>query len=82
MIYLLSTGVRARKESFGLLFYNSGDGRLTFVRSGALLALEPASGGDRVVSVSNEGGAGAARARRILATLLEKGLIVDERPGL
>ncbi len=81
MIYHLSTGVRARKESFGLLFYNSGDARLTFVRSGALLRVEPRATG-HVVKVSDEGGAVAAKASRILATLVKKGLIVDERSDL
>lgn len=45
--YLVPDWVRVRRESFGLLFYDTRSTRLTFVRSGE--ALEPPAfvGGDR-----------------------------------
>ncbi len=79
LIYRLRSGVRARKESFGLLFYDSRDARLTFVRSGALLSVDPASSGSPLLEVSSAGGAEQTRARKFLSKLLEKGLIVDDR---
>ena len=79
MIYRLSSRARARKESFGLLFYDSGDARLTFVRSGELLKLDRDYAGDRLLKVSDENRDDAAKIERIVATLLRKGLIVDER---
>mgnify|MGYP000592662781 CR=1 FL=1 len=58
--YLVPDWVRVRRESFGLLFYDTRSTRLTFVRSGD--ALEPPAfvGGDRRLRlVMAEGGAGA-----------------------
>jgi putative mycofactocin binding protein MftB len=42
--HMLSPGVRVRKEKFGLLFYNSKDTNLTFVKSGNILNIELAGG--------------------------------------
>jgi putative mycofactocin binding protein MftB len=36
----VSPHIRVRKESFGLLFYNTDNSRLTFVKSGELLQLQ------------------------------------------
>lgn len=49
--YLVPDWVRVRRESFGLLFYDTRSTRLTFVRSGD--ALEPPAfvGGDRRLRV-------------------------------
>jgi putative mycofactocin binding protein MftB len=79
LIYRLSPGARARKESFGLLFYDSGDAKLTFVRSGGLLELDRDDAGHGLLKVSDGKCSEAAKVDRILATLLKKGLIVDER---
>lgn len=78
MSYRLSSGVRARKEGFGLLFYDSRDARLTFVRSGTLLSIDPAVAGGRLSAAAGGDGTDQAKVHRILARLLEKGLIVDD----
>jgi putative mycofactocin binding protein MftB len=38
--YTISPSVRVRKEAFGLLFYNTEDSRLTFVKSGDILQIQ------------------------------------------
>jgi len=80
--YELPPGVRARREKFGLLFYNSKDAKLTFVRSEELLGLEANPDGTRRIAVGRESGERAGKARRILEALLRKGLILETRPGL
>jgi putative mycofactocin binding protein MftB len=77
--YAVAPGIRARKESFGLLFYNTENARLTFVRSRELLLLagDPVHGS--ILSAQARCQAEAARARRILDALRKKGLI-RERP--
>ena len=79
-MYCLSPGIRAREERFGLLFYSSKDARLTFVKSGRLLRIEPGPKGMRVLTVSCSGAEG--RADRVLAALSKKGLIVELRPDI
>lgn len=81
MIFHLPSGVRARKENFGLLFYDARDAKLTFVRSGSLFRLERAGSGSSLLKISDPG-ADPAKAQRILARLVKKGLIVDERADL
>jgi putative mycofactocin binding protein MftB len=68
--------MRAREESFGLLFYNTGNARLTFVRSQRLLLLtaDPING--FIVSSRARSEAEEARAGRILKALRQKRLIV------
>lgn len=77
--YAVAPGIRAREESFGLLFYNSENAMLTFVRSRGLLLVvdDPVHGS--ILSDQPHGQAEAARARRILDALCKKGLI-RERP--
>lgn len=79
--YFLREGVRARREAFGLLFYNSGDTRLTFVKSGSLLDIERDSTGARRLSLScnNDQCDDKGRIERLIETLLRKGLIVETR---
>jgi putative mycofactocin binding protein MftB len=75
--YCLSPGVRARKEAFGLLFYNTGDTKLTFVKSGDLfdVSLDPNS--RPCLRVGREGVGGDGRVAHTLHILREKGLIID-----
>ena len=74
--YLVPDWVRVRRESFGLLFYDTRSTKLTFVRSGETLVPPPFTGGRRVLRLS----AGAQRPGtalpRLLENLLAKGLIV------
>lgn len=74
--YRLSPGVRARKEGFGLLLYNSGDTHLTFVRSGNLLDLTREPQGSSMLTVNSQKN-DDAKVRRILKKLLEKGLVIE-----
>jgi putative mycofactocin binding protein MftB len=69
--------VRGRNESFGLLFYNTRDTLLTFVRCGDLLRIGPAAGGICTVEVHCRKEAERARVRRALRGLAQKGLIVE-----
>ena len=68
-MYCLSPGVRARKEGFGLLFYSSKDAKLTFVKSGGLLRIEPGPHGERLFELvrrsrrGREGGPPSGRFR-------------------
>ena len=66
--------VRVRKEAFGLLFYNTQDSRLTFVKSRDLLQIETLPhGGKRIVA--SLGPASQMKVKRLLEHLLKKGLI-------
>jgi len=38
--YKLSPGTKVRKESFGLLFYNTKNTKLTFIESGRLISVD------------------------------------------
>jgi putative mycofactocin binding protein MftB len=74
--YAISLPVRVRKEAFGLLFYNTEDSRLTFVKSGDLL---------RIISLPHEAKRITARlepetqtrVRKLLDHLLKKRLICE-----
>jgi putative mycofactocin binding protein MftB len=78
--FILPGGVRARREAFGLLFYNSSDAMLTFVRSGDLLDVEKAGGFSRLRVTCANPREGALR--RALALLLKKGLILETRADI
>jgi putative mycofactocin binding protein MftB len=76
--YALREGVRARRESFGLLFYNSADTRLTFVKSGNLLDVERTPEGVFGLRLScNADHDMEDKIRRVIETLLRKGLIIE-----
>jgi putative mycofactocin binding protein MftB len=79
--YALREGVRARREAFGLLFYNSADTRLTFVKSGNLLEVERMPEGAFSLRSSCNGDHDdmEGKTRRVIETLLKKGLIVETR---
>ncbi len=76
--YLLQRGVRARKEEFGILFYDSRDTKLTFVRSGRHLDLATSSNGARMLVLGLRTGETTEKIKSLLNRLLEKGLIFEK----
>jgi putative mycofactocin binding protein MftB len=75
--YHLHPLVRGRNESFGLLFYNTRDTKLTFVRCGNLLRIGPAAGGISMLEFHCGREAERGMVRRVLQGLTQKGLIVE-----
>ncbi len=73
--YLVSDWVRVRRESFGLLFYDTRSTRLTFVRSGDSLAPPPFTGPERVLRVSPPDDGQRPAMARLLESLVARGLI-------
>ena len=81
--YFLSPGVRARRERFGLLFYNNRDAKLTFLKSGDLLdVVSDTQSSYRLTIDSKDGKGGGGKIERLLELLLKRGLIVEERTRL
>jgi putative mycofactocin binding protein MftB len=74
--YAISPSVRARKESFGLLFYNTEDSRLTFVKSGDLLQIKTLPLGAKLITASLEPET-QSRVKKLLDHLLKKRLICE-----
>jgi putative mycofactocin binding protein MftB len=74
--YAVPSPVRVRNEVFGLLFYNTEDSRLTFVKSGSILRLAALPHGGKVVMVSPES-ASQAKVKKLLDHLLQKGLLCE-----
>jgi putative mycofactocin binding protein MftB len=74
--YAVSPDVRVRKESFGLLFYNTRNTKLTFVRSGDLLRIDNSPLGGKNITAS-PGSADRVRTGKLIKDLLSKGLILD-----
>jgi putative mycofactocin binding protein MftB len=72
--YAVPPIVRVRRESFGLVFYNTLDSRLTFVKSEDLLQVVAFPTGVELLAASAEP-ASRAKLRRLLDHLLKKGLI-------
>jgi mycofactocin radical SAM maturase len=73
-LYRLTPGIRARKESFGVLFYNSKDGKLTFARSGDVFDVERNGDGTFLHADSLDGGR-EEKTRRFATALTAKGLL-------
>jgi putative mycofactocin binding protein MftB len=73
-IYSIPPFVRVRKEAFGLLFYNTEDSRLTFVKSGEMLQIQSLPNGTKRIAVRLKP-ATQTRARKFLDHLLKKRLI-------
>lgn len=74
--YLVAPHVRVRKEEFGLLFYNTQNARLTFVRSGDLFRIESLPAGGKMISADYES-AGQRSLNKLLGNLVNKGLILE-----
>jgi putative mycofactocin binding protein MftB len=72
--YTISPHVRVRKEAFGLLFYNTEDSRLTFVKSGSLLQIKALPHGARRIAASLEPQT-QVRVGKLLNHLIKKRLI-------
>lgn len=72
--------VRVRRESFGLLFYDTRSTRLTFVRSGDGLSPPPFTGPRRVLRVGPLDEERRPAVSRLLQDLAAKGLIVAAEP--
>jgi putative mycofactocin binding protein MftB len=68
--------VRVRKEEFGVLFYRNRDTKLIFVRSGSALGLDH-NGKVSILTVCVHTQKEKEKIRRLLDSLLEKGLILD-----
>jgi putative mycofactocin binding protein MftB len=78
--YSVPDWVRVRRESFGLLFYDTRSTRLTFVRSGESLIPPPFTGARRVLRVDVTGAGRRASMSRLLESLIAKGLLVVGEP--
>ena len=74
--YEIPASVRVRKESFGLLFYDTEASRLTFVRSKDLLRVETLTNGKKRISAGVPPEA-PAKVNKLLNHLLKKRLIRD-----
>jgi putative mycofactocin binding protein MftB len=79
--YRLSRGVRARREEFGLLFYSSREGKLTFVKSGGLLEVGHDHDG-RCGLIMNCTGELREKAKDLCRALRKKGLIDEAETGI
>ena len=77
--YHLHPLVRARKESFGLLLYNTRDTKLTFVRCGDMLRIRQVAENVYALEVKCQSEEARSKARRALELLVQKGLVVETR---
>ena len=80
--YVVHPAVRVRDEDFGLLFYNSADTRLTFVRCGNAIQIASADDGVTRLTVNCVNEKDEERAWRILRNLTVKGLVIETGNGL
>jgi putative mycofactocin binding protein MftB len=74
--YVVSPHVRVRKEEFGLLFYNTQNTKLTFVRSGDLFKIKALTRGEKTIVTANEA-KDRRKLKKILDILVDKGLIFE-----
>jgi putative mycofactocin binding protein MftB len=80
--YAVHHAVRVRDEDFGLLFYNSADTRLTFVKCGRSIGIIAADDGSTRLTVNCRDEVDKLKARKVLHNLAEKGLIIETGSGL
>jgi len=78
--YVVPPWVRVRREDFGLLFYDTRDTRLTFVRSGSSLTAPSFTGLERRLVVQCESERREQVVGRLLEKLEAKGLVVAVGP--
>ncbi len=69
--------MRVRKESFGLLFYNTMDNMLTFVKSGTLLEPVFYSEDSNMLQLSDLSPAGTGTVKKLIRDLIKKGIIIE-----
>ncbi len=74
--YGISPAVRVRKEAFGLLFYNTEESRLTFVKSGTLLRIQDHPDGSKKIMADMKPET-QAKVKRLFDHLLKKRLICE-----
>ena len=74
--YAVSTHVRVREEAFGLLFYNTQNNKLTFVRSEDLFRIQSLPRGRKTVTAACKA-ADRLRAEKILDHLAKRGLLFE-----
>lgn len=74
--YMVSPHVRVRKEEFGLLFYNTQNAKLTFVKSEDLLKIQNLPKRQKMIAAANEA-TNRRRSKKILDELVNKGLIFE-----
>jgi putative mycofactocin binding protein MftB len=80
--YPLSAGVRARREDFGLLFYNAKDAKLTFVKCRDLLEVYRTDEGGFELRLVSSDTKDLAKTRCYLASLQKKGLVGEPSPRI
>jgi putative mycofactocin binding protein MftB len=80
--YVVHPAVRVRNEDFGLLFYNSADTRLTFVKCGTSIQLTPTNDGVTRLKISCGNERDKEKTWTILQHLATKGLIIEAKNGL
>ncbi len=78
--YVAPPWVRVRREEFGLLFYDTRDTKLTFVRSGSSLAAPSFTGRERRLEVGHMDERRERAVGRLLEKLEAKGLVVAIEP--
>ncbi|MCJ7795163.1 MAG: mycofactocin biosynthesis chaperone MftB [Thermoleophilia bacterium] len=78
--YVVPPWVRVRREEFGLLFYDTRDTKLTFVRSGSSLAAPSFTGRERRLEVGRMDERRERAVGRLLEKLEAKGLVVAVEP--
>ena len=74
--HAVSPPVRVRKEDFGLLFYDTEESRLTFVKSGGLLEIKTLPSGKKSVEAVIKPDT-QIKVRKLLDHLLKKRLICE-----
>ena len=82
ILYGLAPGVSVRKESFGLLFYNAKDTNLTFVKSGDLIDPEYLWEERHESEFYRWGIRANEMTRKILAQIVDRGLVLEKRKTL
>jgi putative mycofactocin binding protein MftB len=75
--YFVHPAVRVRGEDFGLLFYNTADTKLTFVKCGTSIQLSFGDGGATQLVFSSDDEVATNKASDLLNRLAKKGLIVE-----
>jgi putative mycofactocin binding protein MftB len=73
--YIVSPHIRVRKEPFGLLFFNTQNTKLTFVKSGEILQVRRIPMGNKLVFVSE--GDSRQNLKKTLANLVHRGIILE-----
>jgi putative mycofactocin binding protein MftB len=75
--YVVHPAVQVRNEDFGLLFYNSADTRLTFVKCGNSIQLTSTDDGVTRLMINCGNERDKEKVWNILQNLSTKGLIIE-----